>query len=242
MRYDDIKELLDEVEESLLVIKNKYEEVTLSKDVQEIAKPKILATMVQLRSCLDYCMKDISEIVLKQNGGKQYFPYTDTKRRFKEKIKSDYPKLRNENPNVYAILESVQDFNNTEYSWLSLLCRKANKNKHDSLIKQSRQDNFTIDIPGFIKIENSTNVIVENCAVGFGNDLIPLNFTIDENGQSSDLKLLDKRLSAERIDWVTFNIEGTDKDVLEFLTKCTREIRCMVEKLYKELTNQITNH
>ncbi|WP_219913189.1 hypothetical protein, partial [Bacillus paranthracis] len=66
MRYDDIKELLDEVEESLLVIKNKYEEVTLSKDVQEIAKPKILATMVQLRSCLDYCMKDINEIVLKQ--------------------------------------------------------------------------------------------------------------------------------------------------------------------------------
>lgn len=238
MRYDDIQELLAEVEESLLVIKNKYDEVTISKDVQEVAKPKILATMVQLRSCLDYCMNDINDIVLKQNGRRIYFPYADTKNRFKEKIQCDYPKLRNKNSNVYVILESVQDFNNIGYPWLSLLCRKANKNKHDSLIKQSRQDNYTVHIPGFIKIENSKNVTVSNCSIGYGNDVIPVDFTIDENGQSSDLKLLDKRLSAERIDWVSFNIEGTDKDVLEFLTKCTQEITSMVEKLYKELNSQ----
>lgn len=242
MRYDDIQELLEEVEDALLVINDKYEKVAVSKDVQEVAKPKILGAMVQLRSCLDYCMKDINEVVLKQNGGRSYFPYTDTKKRFKEKIQSDYPKLRTRNPNVYYILESIQDFNNTDYPWLSLLCRKANKNKHDSLIKQSRQDHFKINIPGIIRTENNASVKFENCMVGFGNELIPLNFTIDKNGYSSDFELIDKRLSAERIDWVTFNIEGTDKDVLKFLTICTQEIRCMVEKLYKELTNQETNH
>lgn len=241
MRYYDIQELLEEVENSLLIIKNKYDEVAISKDVQEVAKPKILAAMVQLRSCLDYCMKDINDLILKQNGRNIYFPYADTKKRFKEKIQYDFPKMRNKIPRVYAILESVQDFNNTEYPWLSLLCRKANKNKHDSLIKQSRQDSSTINIPGFMTMENCKDIIVSNCAVEFGNDLIPINFTIDDNGQSADLKLLDKRLSAEQINWVTFNIEGTNKDVLEFLTKCTNEIRCMVETLYNELTNHKTN-
>ncbi|PGX31028.1 hypothetical protein COE33_09330 [Bacillus anthracis] len=236
MRYDDIKELLEEVEDSLLVIKNKYDEVIVSKDVQEVAKPKILAAMVQLRSCLDYCMKDINDVILKQNG-KVYFPYADTKKRFKEKIQNDYPKLRNRNPKIFAILESVQDFNNTEYPWLSLLCRKANKNKHDSLIKQKRKDNYAFEIPGAVKLENCTNAFMSNVDVVYGTEHVPVNFTINEKGQSPDFKSLDKRLSAERIDWVTFNIEGTDKDVLEFLTKSMSEIRCMTEKLYKELTN-----
>ncbi|MED3563454.1 hypothetical protein [Bacillus xiapuensis] len=242
MRYEDIIESLDEVDEILLAIKEKYNEATQDKNIKEIVKPKIKSALVQLRSCLDYCIKDIDELVLNRKSKEVYFPYKNSKKKFQETIHFNFPRLRNINPNIYLILESVQDFNNKEYPWLTTMCRKTNFNKHNKHTNQQRGDGSEKSIPGVIKIRDlpgappNRNIIIKGSKVEVSPGVLAsLNLKIDSNGEVVDYVSSHPKLSIERIDWVTFKIEGTDKDVLEFLTKSRIEIGKMIEKIYKEI-------
>lgn len=192
------------------------------------------ATLENLRSCLDYCIHDIDECILRGKRKILYFPYSDTKEDFEKKIKKSFPTLRNKNERIYGILESVQDFNNIENSWLSTLCGKTNTVKHNGLLKQKRQDNFNVKIPGVYEGTNSSVTFV-GCTVVKEGKSIPLDLSIDTYGNMTSQGPIDSRLSVEKIDWVTFTIEGMDEDLLDFLTRCYNEIQEMVTKIYTEI-------
>ena len=59
--------------------------------------------------------------------------------------------------------------------------------------------------------------------------------SIDTYGNMTSQGPIDSRLSVEKIDWVTFTIEGMDEDLLDFLTRCYNEIQEMVTKIYTEI-------
>ncbi|CEG30033.1 hypothetical protein [Peribacillus simplex] len=235
MRKDDIYEILQEVDETLLLIGEQYVKAHEDKEIQEVVKVKVKNALENFRSCLDYCLHDIDELVLNRNRKVIYFPYESSKNAFKTAIHKNFKGLRNKNSKVYDALESVQDFNNPDSPWLTILCRRTNKVKHDKLLKQSRRDNHQVTIPGLGKFKNNRNVVFENCTMVTDTAVIPIDFSIDHQGNITSNKPIDPRLSIEKIDWVTFTIANTNRDVLEFLTQCRNEIGRMVEQIYLEI-------
>ncbi|PET15017.1 hypothetical protein CN513_21130 [Bacillus cereus] len=234
MRKDDIYEILHDVDDSLEYISKQYKKAHADKEIKEIVKVKVKSTMENLRSCLDYCINDIDEYILGNTNRHIYFPYSNTKRQFENKIREKFPTLRNKNNKIYELIESVQDFSNGENAWLSILCRKTNTAKHDSLLKQNRQDNYQVKIPGLGIFENS-QVKFENCYLGE----IPVNLGIDLEGNITSPEPIDERLSIEKLDWVTFTLEGTSIDLLSFLIHCRNEIQNLVESIYIEISKSL---
>ncbi|MFB7140950.1 hypothetical protein ACFCYN_14960 [Gottfriedia sp. NPDC056225] len=235
MRKDDIFEIFMDVDETLLLIGEQYVKARENKEITEVLKVKVKSTMENLRSCLDYCIHDIDELVLNKHREVLYFPYKGTKNDFKTCINKNFKGIRNKKPKIYDILESVQDFNNVDKPWLSILCRRTNKVKHDNLLKQSRKDNFQVNIPGFGTFINSSVTFKNSVMVNNNGEVIPLEFSIDHKGNITGEQSIIKKLSIEKIDWLTFTIAGTNRDVLEFLTQCKNEIQHMVENIYLEI-------
>lgn len=236
MRKDDIYEILEDVDETLEIIADKYVKAEENSEVKEVVKVKVKSAMENLRSCLDYCIHDIDEKILKKHRKVLYFPYKDSKTEFKEVINKQFKGLRNKSPEIYSILESIQDFNNKNIPWLGILCRRTNKIKHDKLLKQTRKDNQAAFIPGAIRVENGASVTLSNCMLEDTNgNLLPMNFTLDSNGTVTSMGPIDNRITIEKVNWVTFTINGTDRDVLEFLTQCRSELGEMIRKVYIEI-------
>ncbi|MCT9852831.1 hypothetical protein P2R64_20870 [Priestia megaterium] len=231
MRKNDIYDMLQDVDDTLLLIAENYVKAVENKEMKEILKVKIKNTMENLRSCLDYCIHDIDECVLGKHRIKLYFPYKETKNEFKDIINKNFKGLRNKNPKIYSILESIQDFQNEDSPWLTILCRKTNKVKHDSSLEQKRQDNHQVDIGnGLISMVN-TRATFEGCVMNG----VPLSLSVSPEGNITSRQPIDPRLSIEKIDWVTFTISGTNRDVLEFLTQCKNGIERMVREIYTEI-------
>ena len=232
MRKEDIYDMLQEIDEALLVVAENYVKATEDKGVKEIVKVKIKNTMENLRSCLDYCLHDIDEQILNNHREVIYFPYKRSKRDFKNAINSNFKGLRNRSPKIYSALESVQDFNNREKPWLTILCKKTNKVKHDKSLKQTREDNFEINVGnGAITMKNCTNFNLKGSING-----VPFPTLTDaDGGNGISEEWINSPISIERIDWVYFKIIGTNLDVLEFLTLCKNEIQRMVEDIYLEM-------
>lgn len=236
MRKDDIYEILEDVDETLEIIASKYVKAEEDPELKEIVKVKVKSTMENLRSCLDYCIHDIDEKILRKRRKTLYFPYKDSKNEFKEAINKQFKGLRNKNPEVYSILESIQDFNNQDLPWLGILCRRTNKIKHDKLLKQTRKDNKAAAIPGIISLQDGARVTFTNCMTNdkHGN-MIPMNFSLNSDGVVTSKGPIDSRITIEKINWVTFTINGTDRDVLEFLTQCRNELGEMIRRVYIEI-------
>jgi len=238
MRKDDIYELLEDVDDYLATIADKYTKVKDNPEIKEIVKGRVKSSMEHLRSCLDYCLHDIDEQILKKHRKTLYFPYKNSKNEFKEAIKNQFKGLKNKSPEIYSILESVQDFNNQELPWLNILCKRTNVVKHDKLLKQKRQDNQASSIPGLVRVSENAQIKFDNVLlINDKKESIPMNFTLGSKGVIASKGPIDERITIEKINWVTFTINGTNRDVLEFLTQCRNEIGEMVRKIYREIEN-----
>ncbi|MGC3791988.1 hypothetical protein [Priestia aryabhattai] len=243
MREKNINKVLKEVDDTLLVIGESYMEAAKDDKIKEVVEVKVKNTIENLRSCLDYILHDIDECILRNHRKVLYFPYKDTKNDFKQEVKIKFKGLRNKSPQIYSILESIQDFNNKDNPWLGVLCRKTNKVKHDDLLEQERKDYYSSYLPDLgMEINDNAKVIFKSSKMRDKNgDLIPLDFTVNSKGVVDSKGPIDKRITIENISWVTFTINGTNQDVLEFLTHCRNEMGEMMRKVYEQIKKNKCN-
>lgn len=174
---DDIKYLLLDAEKLLKEIIENY--TVLEKDIgfEKVAptalKIKTKQFLENIRSSLDYfayylfdnyCKDGLSNKEANQILRRLYFPTTSDKRQFSNVIKDSYPNLSEQCPNIIDAIEKVQKYNygNNESSWLNLLVKLSNSNKHRYLSLQEGKV--------FIKGKN----------VGL-NDVHGMNFILNDN-------------------------------------------------------------
>lgn len=194
--------------------------------------------MENLRSALDYMAHDIYDTCCKSAriaAGKPgprniYFPYGRTDPDFRSGMGSHLPDLKNQNPPVYDLVESIQPFRCND-PWLYDLCSILNENKHVKLTAQVRSDTETYSVEseyGKVSIPvNNPNVRVTSmpgAAKIFG---VPAQFTPEGiKTAPSD------RLTHRREKWVAFKFEGSNVNVIGMLDKAVSGISDFAERLY----------
>lgn len=121
-----------------------YEESLLNGEVTIELKIIIKEIFDHLRSALDYCARDISEMCLGQASEKPvYFPIVshDFKREdFRSRVGRLIPGLLQHKPELEGVFASFQPFASSENNWISKFATLCNENKHEqlSVSKQTR--------------------------------------------------------------------------------------------------------
>lgn len=234
MRREDIQELIKDIKDNIEIIDNQYEKAIDDDSIKSVLKPKVKSSLESLRSCLEYCAHDIYDKYYNEEIEKIYFPYGKKAQNFRSSAGKYFRNLKNINPEVYNLLESIQPYK-CGSDWLIELCELTNHNKHNSLSRQERIDRGAVSILGLAYIENSKNVHISNNyinGVHQGSDII-----IDNNGKA----IYDKEtvnLQVEQINWVEFKFEDTNIGVKEILKESLSEIEKFVESLYKKITKE----
>lgn len=243
MRLNDIRELLQDVEDNIKLIEKEYQKALTDKDIQQVMKVKVKSSLENLRSCLDYCAHDIYDIIYKAIDYKSigelerlkiYFPYGETDVNFKASVGRTFKRLKTVNSQVYVIIESIQPFK-CNNNWLVELCRITNNIKHKELIKQQRMDTKSLNINGINLIKYEGTVVnITMSGNTFNGKKQQSDIIIKNSEVVSDLN--DIGLEAFFINWVRFTFNNTNIDVLKLLKISYSEIKRMIDDLYSILS------
>jgi len=193
----------------------------------EINKVFLKNTLENLRSALDYLAKDIL-IKLKSNPNlqtkklpeKTYFPYGQKENHFKKSIQRNLPFLKQSEPKVYDLLESIQPFR-SKHNWVVDLCSLTNDAKHNNLSKIENQKNVIVEQKGIARIEGGRNVVMSN---NYVNGVRQDDVFIDGNGEVNVEKYSETTIitSHNRI-----KFHGKELEIIPFLTYCEQEIKTL---------------
>lgn len=137
-RVKNIKELLKFSNEQLLEIEKDYNLSLTEKEISPKLQILIKCYSESLNSCLDYCARDIYEIILqKQKKDKKNvcFPIRTDVFHFNNAIKGYLPDLENKNQSLFDFIKKIQPYN-SGYEWLSDFKTLVNDYKHLDLIPQ----------------------------------------------------------------------------------------------------------
>lgn len=240
MRQIHCKALIVECNDLLKSINNKIEEWNKSSSTEtEMILPKVKSVLEHLRSILEYCTKDIFELIIpvEERNRKQksktkyvYFPYGNSKSIFEKRAKENLPGLSNDNT-IYKLIESLQDYNRfNNKRFLSYMCMLTNDNKHDQLSTHRVVREKALHIEGIIKMDKWSEVTIKNNNV-FG---VPTgNFTINSKGKITG------DINPHFRDSIYFSTEGrllfkdNNNDVSKFLKFCISEIDRFQKTFYK---------
>jgi hypothetical protein len=241
MRKDNVIALLDHASNDLKNIEQQYEQALSEKKIPTSLQIDVKNFMENLRSALDYMAHDIYEVIIKperDNTGakaieKIYFPYGKTENDFKSGLGSRLPNLQSLNPNIFAIIETIQPHKCSD-AWLYEFCRIVNEKKHDTLSPQTKTERQTMtasagDASVTMPI-NSPNFSVhqgQNVKVTLGG--VPVRFS------NQGIEPLAPGLERTITTWVSFQFAGTNIQVLPLLKKALEEITTLSSKIYKEL-------
>lgn len=231
MRKEDIVELLEDTKESIYSIEKNYIEAINDESVKSTLKVRVKNCLENLRSCLDYISCDVYEKHYKKKAKNIYFPYGKSKQDFESNLNKKFKDLKDKSKDIYDIIESIQPYKCGD-SWLVNLCLFTNKNKHDNLSKQKREDFSTLYVNN-----------IKLAKVGKGSSISFSGCTFGNIHQGGDIKIQDRELILEgkincdinKIDWVNFKFENTDIDILELLKVSYREINILKDKIYNIL-------
>lgn len=245
MRQSDIKELLKEASENILSIEKQIVIARQNPDITEILKVKIKSTLEHQRSCLDYCAKDIFDIIVKfsltysdvqKYKNRIYFPYGKTYDDFYSSLsRNRFKKLPDLNRYVYELIESIQPYK-ANNDWLINLCNYSNTNKHNQLNSQDRKDSKIININGIsaIKIDSKFKgkINLSNCT--FNGKKIQKIY-----GNSKNISIITDTpdIPIQLINETEFAFEGTDINILVLVKTAQHEISNFQDKLYRLLTD-----
>jgi|GEM_PF-5535256 len=192
------------------------------------SKVDIKNHLENLRSTLEYVAQEFNQS-LSNPKSKVYFPYAFSKDEasFLDSIKKNFPTLSSEKPDLFNLLESIQNYKAND-DWLYDLCNLTNEAKHKKLLKTIETETKGILIPGLILSTNS-EVNIGNLVIG---DVSFKNFRIKDDKisyESSEAELL-----FEVINEKTIKFQDNEYDVIDFLKKCTNNVELFIEK-YKKL-------
>jgi hypothetical protein len=209
------------------------------RSIQEVCTAKITSTLTLFRTCLDYSLKDIYDIVLRSHIGKPkshiYFPYSKSQEKFEESLNRNcLSKLKDYNPSVYNLIESLQPFS-SHNNWLYDLCKVNDYTKHDQHMPQTRTDSELMTInnrPTGIKFGAGCkgNLIFKDCQID-GNDINFLDVDIGNDIITADEKT--SKLNINLINWTDFTFTDTKINIIDFLQTCYHQLLNYKKELYQ---------
>lgn len=164
-RYQDVSELLQEVDQGIRNLKYAYSEAAKNEDAKVANRPLIKSCLEHLRSCLEYSAQDVFQ---KKIGGQKilYFPYGENERKFIGSVSNNLPGIEKLAPNIYKLIAEIQPFNCGD-DWLTSLCKHTNFNKHNGLSKPERVNSpgSITSIGGLAQIRGNVSMTMINCSV-----------------------------------------------------------------------------
>ncbi|MCG6219273.1 hypothetical protein [Vibrio diabolicus] len=175
-RHQDIKELLEEVKETISFFDKQVDTAKTDEAVLKISSPKLKSTMEHLRSILEYCAHDIAETALGLDTNdrdikrKLYFPYGKDEQSFKSMLGRIFKGLSGE---YLQVVESIQPHKCGE-DWLIKLCELTNFIKHNSFQNQDRENQGESEtkvagngqVPGIARVSGDGRVTIGKLSVG----------------------------------------------------------------------------
>lgn len=204
-----------------------YKKSLTEKEVSEDLRVSVKNIYENLRSCLDYMAKDISEEFCPTPQKKPYFPIRYSPKEFTQAISSDFPNLEKTSPRVLDILEGVQPYNDP---WLGQFNKLNNHNKHQDLAGQNKV------------INRQTKVSREGCSVSWSSGVTfsagvkILGVPIDQHTQRP---IENKSVSTEIIDLVGFYFVEIQENVLQFSQLSITKVDELIESLQRAFDQKI---
>lgn len=234
-RHSDIHELLEDVEQNIQLLVEQIESSKSDEEIDKLSGPKLKSVMEHLRSCLEYCAQDLSEIVLGKSSGKVYFPYGKNEQDFKSSLGRN---LKGLPVNYSSIVERIQPHSCGE-NWLCDLCDFTNHNKHNALQKQARQNLGmpTTKVGNIVHSTGGSQVTIGQLFVNGKlmnpNGPLEINDSRKAKDISEDLQNL---IKVERTYGnVSFVDSSTGLNLIDLMLKSKSEIAKFVDNLYREL-------
>ena len=240
MNYkNDSIALIEEAKNSLLEIRQSYEESLHEKEVKSKLLIKIKNFMENLRSALDfsshylfdkYCNSTIS-------NPKIYFPYAWKELdlaefRRKNLVENKIQGLSSNRPDIVTIIEGFQHFSDKENSWLPKFMDLNNENKHQRLTPQTRTEDKELNInfdngrTAISLSEGSIFHLAEGSIMEIGDSIIR-----GEQTFSAENPPIIENGNAQIITWVSFEFTDLNEPVIPFLEKALVGCNNIVTKL-----------
>ncbi|WP_336863684.1 hypothetical protein [Peribacillus frigoritolerans] len=152
MLLPDSKILLHDAKRLLDEINHLYSDAIHAEEIPPILRVRVKQFLDNVNASLEfaafeifntYCSEQVKQIKRKPKDFERhensiYFPVWDSKTAFDNYIDTKFVSLRNEQPDIVAILQKYQPFP-TRPKWLRTLKDLVNTNKHRNLSKQSQR-------------------------------------------------------------------------------------------------------
>lgn len=218
-----------DVGEILKHCNSQIESIAIQIKEEEINKVVLKNTLENLRSVLDYVAKDI---VLKLKkiqknsyiNEKVHFPYGQRENHFKDNVKRNFPTLRQDEPKIYKLIESIQPFK-SKTNWLVDLCELTNEAKHNNLSVTSEQKSTAVIRPGLSYMEGCTHV---SSRYSYVDDVRQDDVDIDGKGDVTVIKHSGTTLIVVN-NRILFH--GRKLEIVSFLKDCFKNIEAFVNEI-----------
>jgi hypothetical protein len=226
-RRKNIEALLLRAEKSVVPLKADYDAALKAKHISEDIKIDIKNIFENLRSALDYLAHEISEHLANLQPTRLYFPIRKTAGEFDQTMAKDYPGVKENHPQVYAILKKAQPFNDP---WLGQFNALNNNNKHQYLVEQTRTESRHVTVTS----PTGGGRVSWGPGVTFGSGVIVMGVPIDSRNQ---LPVPNKQVNTEITIWVDFKFKDNGVSVIPFIRESIRRVGALHEQVSKHISS-----
>lgn len=230
MRTVSIKALLDKSKQDLIKIEGEYNKSLHAKMIDPNLKIDIKNFCENLRSVLDYLVRDIREKYCPSAsiGEKFYFPIFPNESQFRAQMSRWFPNLQVASPDLYAYLESIQPYKSEQNKWLGLFNKVNNENKHGDLVEQTRTETKQVKV----NTQGGGVVSWNPDAVRFGSGVYIGGVPVDPRTQ---MPVPHPSQSVQIITWVDFKFIGIDISALWLLRESYKGVSDINNQVQKYL-------
>ncbi len=224
-RTSSIEALLKKAIDDEIELRAAYDGSLQEQHVREDLKVVIKNIFENLRSCLDYIAHDIFETHCGAavKPSRLSFPIKPTAQQFTDVISKDYPGLQVTSPIVYAVIESVQPYQD---SWLGQFNKLNNHNKHQDLVEQTRTE------ARHVTASSPSGTVTWGPGAIFGSRVKILGVPINPETQ---MPIPNSRIDTRVSIWVDFRFKEIDQPVLPFVKASIAN----VERIFRRLQPHI---
>lgn len=220
-REKSIAALIKKSRDSMVSLKNDYQASLKAKEVSEDLKVDIKNILENLRSCLDYIARDVYEKLISSPPERLYFPIRHTATEFQQVVFRDFPSLDKLAPNIYAVIEKLQPYNDP---WLGNFNRLNNNNKHEDLVEQSRTETRRITVLS----KNGGGSVSWGQGVTFGPGVSVMGVPINPRTQ---MPVPNTTTDTKVEIWVDFKFQDNNESVIPFLEKSVNYVESVCNSI-----------
>lgn len=232
-RQGDISELLAATSNNIFLLSKSYETARHDEDQLHAARPVIKTILGDLRSVLDYAAMSIYESYSHKSSAKVQFPWGSDEKIFSSAATKYLNGLNVQNPDVYALIRSIQPFVCSD-SWLGDLCSAANTTKHRNLGVQQRVNSSsgTISVGGAFMASGGGKITMSNCVI----DGVPIGngekFVLTDSLSRKEVQdyFGDSIKVYKTYDWVKFELDNFG-DAFDMVVKVHSEVCSFLNRL-----------